>query len=57
MADIKTDQDHTKSLKDLTKENKKHKPTLEEQRATTEAAIDIEEDFTNENEGCYYQEV
>ena len=28
MADIKTDQDHTKSLKDLTKENKKHKKNL-----------------------------
>ena len=41
MADIKTDQDHTKSLKDLTKENKKHKPSLEEQRAETEALIDI----------------
>ena len=41
MADIKTDQDHTTSLKDLTKENKKHKPGLEEQRAETEALIDI----------------
>ena len=41
MADIKTDQDHTKSLKDLTKENKEQKLTLGEQRAETEALIDI----------------
>ena len=51
MADIKTDQDHTTSLKDLTKENKKHKPTLEEQRATTEAAIDISKERRKTIEG------
>ena len=51
MADIKTDQDHTTSLKDLTKENKKHKPTLEEQRAATEAAIDISKERRKTIEG------
>ena len=51
MADIKTDQDHTTSLKDLTKENKKHKPSLEEQRATTEAAIDISKERRKTIEG------
>ena len=51
MADIKTDQDHTTSLKDLTKENKKHKPNLEEQRVETEALIDISKERRKTIEG------
>ena len=41
MADEKTEQEHTKSLKDVTKANKKQKLTLGEQQAEIEAQIDI----------------